>query len=158
MLSELNPINNGIPQGSILGPLLFLIFFNDVRSPLGHSKIIPYANDTVIFTSSRDIDELQSSLSRDLDYPSNWFHTNELTLTRRRENEVILFGTFKQLNLFHGCQVKLSASGSLINTTSCYKYLGEHLYQTLNFKTHFFKKIQEGSRKSEPLTMHPFQH
>jgi len=63
VLSEPNPINTGVPQGSILRPLLFLIF-NDVHSPLRHCKIITYADDTVISTSSSDIDAIQSSLSR----------------------------------------------------------------------------------------------
>ena len=58
VLSEPNPINTGVPQGSILGPLLFLIFFNDVHSPLRHCKILTYADDTVIFTSSNDIDAI----------------------------------------------------------------------------------------------------
>jgi len=78
VLSEPNPINTGVPQGSILGPLLFLIFFNDVHSPLSHCKIITYTDDTVIFTSSRDIDAIQSSLSQDLDTLCNWFRDNEL--------------------------------------------------------------------------------
>ena len=48
----------------------------------------------------------------------------------------MLFGTGKRLNLFQGCQVKLSVNGSTINTTTCYKYLGLHL-ETLNSETNF---------------------
>ena len=67
VLSEPNPINTGVPQGSILGPLLLLIFFNDVHSPHRHCKILTYADDTVIFTSSNDIDAIQDNLSQDID-------------------------------------------------------------------------------------------
>ena len=78
VISKPSPINTGVPQGSILGPLLFLIFFNDVHSPLRHCKIITYADDTVICTSSSDINVIQSNLSQDLDNLSNWFRDNEL--------------------------------------------------------------------------------
>ena len=59
VLSEPNPVYTGFPQLSILGPLLFLIHFNDVHDdPLRYCKIITYADDTVIFTSSSDLDVL----------------------------------------------------------------------------------------------------
>ena len=84
VLSEPNPINTGVPQGSILGPLLFLIFFNDVHSSLCHCKILTYADDTVIFTSSNDIDAIQDSLSQDLENLSNWFCDNELIFSLKK--------------------------------------------------------------------------
>ena len=56
VLSEPNPVFTGVPQGSILGQLLFLIHFNEVHKRLSYSKIIIYADDTVIFTSSKDLD------------------------------------------------------------------------------------------------------
>ena len=100
VFSEPNPINAGVPQGSILGPLLFLIFFNDVHSPLRHCKILTYAIDTVIFTSSNDIDAIQDSLSQDLDNLSDWFRDN----AGPAEGEGLgglqpphLFGNFKEL-------------------------------------------------------------
>ena len=65
VLSEPNPINTRVPQGSILGPLLFLVFFNDVHSPLHHCTIITYADDTVILTSSSDNHTIQSRLSQE---------------------------------------------------------------------------------------------
>ena len=52
---------------------------------------------------------------------------------------MLLIGTGKRLNLFHGSQLKLSVNGSPINTTTSYKYLGMHLDPTLNFDTHFLK-------------------
>ena len=146
VLSKPNPINTGVPQGSILGPLLFLIFFNDVHSPLRHCKIITYADDTVICTSSSDIDVIQSNLSQDLENLSNWFRDNELIFNLKKgKSEVMLFGTGKRLNLFQGCQVKLSVNDSPISTTTCYKYLGVHLDPTLNFETHFQKMYKKAA-------------
>ena len=62
VLSEPNPSSS-----FILGPLLFLIFSYDAHSPLGHFKIITYADGTVILTSTSDIDAIQGNLSQDLD-------------------------------------------------------------------------------------------
>ena len=57
------------------------------------------------------------------------------------------FGTGKRLNLFQGCQVKLSVNDSPINTTTCYKQLGVHVDPTLNFETHFQKMYQKAARR-----------
>ena len=103
VLSEPNPVYTGVPQGSILGPLLFLIDFNDVHSPLHYCKIITYADDTVIFTSSSDLDVIQNYLTQDLNNLSSWFRGNELIINLKKgKTEVMLFGTSKCLNLFHG--------------------------------------------------------
>ena len=97
VLPEPNLINTGVPQGSILRPLLFLIFFNDIHTPLRHSKVITYAHDTLIFISSSE----QSNLSQDVDNLSYWFRDNELIFNLKKGTlEVMLFGTGKRLNLF----------------------------------------------------------
>ena len=94
----------------------------------------------MIFTSLSDFAVIQSNLSQDLDNLSNWFCDNELIFNlKKSKSEGMLFGTGKRLNLFQGCQVKLSVNDSPINTTTCYKYLGVHLDPTLNFETHFQK-------------------
>ena len=103
-----------------MGPLLFLIFFNDVHSPLRHCKIITYADDTVIFTSSNNFDAIQDHLSQDLGCLSKWFRDNELLFNLKKgKTEVMLFGTSKRLNLFHDRQVNLSVNVFPVNTTTC---------------------------------------
>ena len=137
VLSEPQPILTGVPQGSILGPILFIIFFNDVHKPLQHSKIITYADDSVIYTSSKDIDTIQRSLSEDMNNLCEWFKDNELIINLKKDKtESMLFGTAKRINL-QDKELKLSANGSLINNTSTYKYLGVHLDSSLNLASHF---------------------
>ena len=58
----------------------------------------------------------------------------------------MLFGTSKQLNLFHDRQVNLSVNGSPVNTTICYDYLCVHLNPTRNFSTHFHTIYKEAGR------------
>ena len=153
MLPRQNTVHTGVPQGSILGPLLFLIFFSDVHSPLHHCKIITYADGTVIFTSASDINAILGNLSQHLDNLSNWFRENELSAfnLKKGKTEVMLFGISKRLNLFHGRQVNLSVNGSPINTTTCYKYLGVHLDPTLNFETHFHKIYKKATGRVDLL-------
>ena len=133
VLSETNPVFTGVPQESILGPLLFLIHFNDVHKSLSYSKTITYADDTVIFTSSKDLDAIQHNLSEDISSLASWFRDNELIINLRKgKTEVMLFGTAKRLNGFDGNELNLSVNGNRIDTTTNYKYLGVHLDSTLN--------------------------
>ena len=146
VLSEPNPVYTAFLQGSILGPLLFLIHFNDVHSPLRYCKIITYADDIFIFKSSSDLDVIQNNLTQDLNNLACWFRDNELIINLKKgKTEVMLFGTGKRLNLFHGSQLKLSVNGSPINTTASYKHLSVHLDPTLNFDTHFLKVYKKAA-------------
>ena len=62
-LSEAGKVHCGVPQGSIIGPLLFILFYNDFPSCLINSEVIVYADDTVIFVPGKDLAIIEVRLS-----------------------------------------------------------------------------------------------
>lgn len=73
-------IKCGVPQGSILGPTLFVLFVNDFPSVIRHSKVVLYADDTVLLYASDSINDIQQHLVSDLTAASTWFKQNKLHL------------------------------------------------------------------------------
>ena len=90
--------SSGVPQGSILGPLLFLIIFNDLTDVIEYSKVIKYADDTVLFVSGKTATDITEELNRDLSRLDKWFHENELIMNLNKgKTEALLFGTAKKV-------------------------------------------------------------
>ena len=77
ILSTAEPIYCGVPQGSILGPLRFLLHFNDATNVLlTKCKIVKYADDTVLFYSHKNSKEIESVLNCDFNYLCHWLEEN----------------------------------------------------------------------------------
>lgn len=74
----------GVPQGSILGPILFLIFINDLPQCLSSSQCILYADDTTIISSHTKLDNLMSDLQTDLNCLNNWSSINKLKINVKK--------------------------------------------------------------------------
>ena len=87
----------GVPQGTILGPLLFLIYINDLPNCLSFSVPRMYANDTHITYAGSDLHLIQSSLSHDLEKLSKWLVCNRLTLNTTK-TEFMLIGSRQRLS------------------------------------------------------------
>ena len=88
-LSDFKNIDIGIPQGTILGPLLFIIFVNSLPDCV-NCKTIMYADDTTLMCSSNDASVLQSQLNDNLSKIASWFNENHLTLNIKKTNSWLL--------------------------------------------------------------------
>ena len=80
----------GVPQGSILGPLLFVLYIDDITTSLHQAKIVKYANDTVIFYSNKDGEGIQTNLNNEFSSIKNWLRNKELIInnTKRGKTEM----------------------------------------------------------------------
>ena len=65
-MSNKNDLSLGVPQGSILGPLLFLIYIDDVVNVISHGKVTMYADDTTLYVSGTSLNDIQFKLQEDL--------------------------------------------------------------------------------------------
>ena len=90
-LSEFLESKVGVPQGSILGPLFFIIFFNDLTHEI-ENEIDNYADDTTLTATSSNIGDLESKLSTDCERISEWMVSNKLKLNPEKTH-ILTLGT-----------------------------------------------------------------
>ena len=74
----------GVPQGSVLGPLLFIIYMNDLVNVLNYCKCILFADDTTLYHASKNINNCKKQLESDLTIVNNWFKANYLSLNNSK--------------------------------------------------------------------------
>ena len=133
-LSSAANVSSGVPQGSVLGPLLFILYINDLPLAVGLSSVMLYADNTVIFTAASNIDQLQLTLSLDLNNVSNWLTANGLFLNLKK-TEYVFFGTRQRL-VRSESHSPLCMEGKKVNQVKSFKYLGVLLDECLSFNDH----------------------
>ena len=118
------PLHHGVPQSSILGPLLFVLYINDLPQCLSKSQISMYADDTVIYFSGTKSCKIEVTLQSDINKVEQWL----------LETKVLLFGTIQKLVNVSSFNVKFQ--DQVIERVSKFIYLGITLDENLNWKEH----------------------
>ena len=121
--SDLKSLSCGVPQGSLLGPLLYLCYSNDMATSV-KNKLLLYADDSVIISSNKNPDVIANELSSDLRTCNNWLINNKLSL-HVGKTELILFGSRRKLKKVSNFSVDYN--DHVIKPVSNLKYLGVQL-------------------------------
>ena len=132
LISDSAPITCGIPQGSVLGPLLFLIYINDLSHSLNSLNCQHYADDTVLYIAHNPHDvNVENTINKDLDNIAEWCVRNKLSLNAKKTKAMTFANKALANILIHP---SLTISNNLIMYTPTYNYLGLHLDNMLDFK------------------------
>ena len=120
--SDFGFIHWGVPQGSVLGPLLFLLFINDLPKCCDMSSWL-FADDTALGVSSDNFDDLQLRMNREIDKVQNWLYANKLSVHYAKKTQYILFiPPGKAKNKPDNFSIEMG--GNVVEQTESYKYLG----------------------------------
>ena len=130
--SQTLDITCGVPQGSVLGPLLFLIYVNDIANCLTHSKLISFADDTTVFLSSKCINDLYNNMNSDLDDLTNWFKANRLPLNVNKSNYMLFQPNGNQNTLGNTLNIGVDQIEHKLNC----KFLGIFIDNQLRWNNH----------------------
>lgn len=131
VITEAKDIKFGVPQGSILGPVLFLIYINDLVDNFPSLQFSLFADDTSIIVSDDNLDDLKVKSEEAMNGITNWFHANKLLLNVEKTMNI----TFEKPHapiLDINIQTDL---GQIISVTDT-KFLGIYIDKSLNWSTH----------------------
>ena len=137
------PVQCGVPQGSVLGPLLFIIYTNDIHHSINNSSCILFADDTTISNSDKSHKRLSEVISKDMATLTDWFRANKLSLNLSKTNCIL----FRPKGQSIDTTFKLTIGTDVINLVKDTKFLGLFIDEHLTWTTHLTKvklKISSG--------------
>ena len=134
-------VKYGVPQGSILGPLLFNIFINDLFFFIKNTKLANYADDNTTYSTGKDIETLLATLQIETTEVLKWFHNNEMKSNDDKCHLIVANQENVSINLG---QETIEASDSVV-------LLGINIDKKLNFNEHISTLLRKGNQKLHAL-------
>ena len=131
--SDLLPLVCGVPQGSVLGPILFILYVNDICNVSNILKLILFADDTNLFISGRDLPSLCHIITNELTKMYKWFNVNKLSLNVSKTNFMVFSN--KKVNQ----ELNILINNMRIEQVENTKFLGVQIDNKLNWKAHIVK-------------------
>ena len=134
--SQEGPVLCGVPQGSILGPLLFCLFINDMAIHISNNDVNCdlFADDSSLHTSSTSIETIESSLQTSLDDVCNWCTINRMVLHPKKTKAMVI--TSRQKHQLQPLTLKLQINTETVEQVSNHRVLGIMVDQELRWHVH----------------------
>ena len=140
--SDLKPITCGVPQGSVLGPLLFLLYINDFSKSAPDLDFHLFADDSNLFCSHKSLQCLEAKVNVELNNVNNWLCVNKLSLNIDKSNFVIFHPSQKKAQY----PINLIINNKILEEKKYVKYLGIIMDCNLNWKQHIHELSKKVSR------------
>ena len=134
ILSKPNTLPIGVPQGTILGPIFFILFINDLALHLPNNSFIMYADDITLFTSNKCLFEAESQLQLYVNITASWLTDNGLVVNPSKSNSMII-GTKQRTNKPNSL-LQIKINNSIIDQTNSFKLLGVEIDNNLTWNNH----------------------
>ena len=142
--SAFQTITQGVPQGSVLGPLFYILYANDIVNVIKNCNVALYADDTVIYTASRDFETSTRKLEADIAALSGWCEANGIGMNMDK-TKLMVFGNAKKVAELPNLNIVVNSKP--LQTVTAYKYLGITLDGQLNYAKHVNRLISMVSLK-----------
>ena len=143
-LSELTDVTIGVPQGSTLGPLLFVLFVNDLPMFIKNGRCSMYADDTIIHVSNVNTTEVNQELNDVLVNVENWYKANKLVLNVSKSNAMLISNTAGNES---ADDFSVYLNDNKLENVQCTKYLGVKVDNQLKFDIHVNDLVKRISAK-----------
>ena len=142
--SSIQKINIGVPQGSCLGPLLFLVYINDLPYSVKNPKVSIYTDDTSLALQSESISQLTAALNDDFGNLYLWLKGNKLSLNVAKTQSLLFSTKYRQAVMKEeAVTLAFDICNAPVELAENIKYLGVYIDKSLDWKKH----IQEISKK-----------
>ena len=126
----------GVPQGSILGLLLFILYVNDITSTSNVLDFILFADDTTILYSHENIESQISVVNAELKEVSNWFKTNKLSVLNASKTNYMILGTSHMTSVKAQQHFNVILDDTVLDRVKNTKFLGVLIDENLTWKCH----------------------
>ena len=145
--SDLRTMKFGVPQGSVLGPLLFLIYINDLYLSIKYSTARHFADDTCLLIHHKSLKKIKKLLNRDLKSLNEWLKANKISLNAGKTEILIFRHHNKPLNY----DLKIKLDGKRLYPSKYVKYLGILIDSQLNWSYHVKSLVPKLARANGML-------
>jgi hypothetical protein len=125
-------VENGVPQGTVLGPVLFIIYINDIIKHVKHCKIKLFADDTMIYVSGRDVCDMMNKINEDLNNIYKYLCNHKLSVNENKCKFIIIKNEYN----VSGDNVNIEINNVKLERVQQIKYLGVIIDSKLKFHSY----------------------